>query len=116
VTEVRLAAVMIDTTDVDRLVAFWTQLLGLEVRARYPSFVFLSRVSSDGPNIAFQEVPEAKAGKNRVHLDFHVGDREAFLTRVIDLGGSHVAEHAVDDFPWTICADPEGNEFCVAGE
>ncbi|RPI25490.1 MAG: VOC family protein [Actinobacteria bacterium] len=107
---------MIDTTDVDRLVEFWTQLLGLEVRARYPSYVFLSRVSADGPNLAFQVVPEAKATKNRVHIDVHAEDREAAVARVIELGGSRLADHGMGDFHWTVCADPEGNEFCIASD
>jgi catechol 2,3-dioxygenase-like lactoylglutathione lyase family enzyme len=115
-TDVRVASIMIDTTDVERLVEFWTGLLGLEVRARYPSFVFLSRVGSDGPNLAFQVVPEAKAGKNRVHIDIHGPDREVILKRVVELGGRQIEEHEIDGFGWTTCADPEGNEFCVAAE
>jgi predicted enzyme related to lactoylglutathione lyase len=37
----------------------------------------------------------------------------AEVARLVDLGGSVVAEHNLGDFRWTIVADPEGNEFCV---
>lgn len=113
-SDVEVAGIMIDTTDPDRLVEFWTSLLGLEVRHRHPTFVFLTPVTEGGPSLAFQTVPERKAGKNRIHLDLHSADREAAVARVIELGGSRLDDHHVGDFHWTVCADPEGNEFCIA--
>ncbi|NLU66274.1 VOC family protein [Streptomyces sp. HNM0574] len=61
-------------------------------------------------------VPEAKpAAKNRTHLDLattsaaHQAELVARLTehgaRRVDVGQGEV--------PWTVLADPEGNEFCV---
>ncbi len=37
------------------------------------------------------------------------------IARVLDLGGSRVEDHEIQGFHWTVLADPEGNEFCVAG-
>lgn len=71
-----------------------------------------------GRRILFQEVPEAKAGKNRLHLDVHAEDRDvdALVMRLEALGASRVEEQ--DQGPagrWWVMRDPEGNEFCAAG-
>jgi hypothetical protein len=58
----------------------------------------------------FQRVPERKIVKNRVHLDLRADDPDAELDRLIGLGAKLLATH--DD--WTLLADPEGNEFCLA--
>ncbi|MFF4219435.1 VOC family protein [Streptomyces nondiastaticus] len=70
-----------------------------------------------GRRLLFQDVPEAKAGKNRLHLDVHSepGGLEELVTRLEGLGAVRVRE--VDKGPaghWWIMQDPEGNEFCVA--
>ena len=70
-----------------------------------------------GRRLLFQEVPEAKTGKNRLHLDVHgePGALEETVARVEALGASRVRE--VDEGPaghWWVLQDPEGNEFCVA--
>jgi hypothetical protein len=69
-----------------------------------------------GRRIVFQRVPEPKSGKNRLHLDLHVGRerRQGEVERLAGLGASVLRE--VDDplGRWTVMADPEGNEFCVA--
>ncbi len=68
-----------------------------------------------GRRILFQRVPEAKTGKNRLHLDVHskAGRRDEEVTRLEALGASvtrHVKEAGGE---WVIMTDPEGNEFCV---
>lgn len=67
-------------------------------------------VDGPGPNICFQEVPEPKSTKNRVHLELVAGDRRSEVERLIGLGASRY--HEGDG--WTTLQDPEGNEFCVA--
>lgn len=71
-----------------------------------------------GRRILFQEVPEAKQGKNRLHLDVHQGDGDidALAARLERLGATRV--NRVDQGPagrWWVMRDPEGNEFCAAG-
>jgi predicted enzyme related to lactoylglutathione lyase len=65
--------------------------------------------------LLFERVPEAKAGKNRVHLDLHAGpegDRE--IARLTGLGARLIADNREPDGTgWVVLADPEGNEFCV---
>ncbi|MFK8907756.1 VOC family protein [Streptomyces sp. YS-3] len=61
-------------------------------------------------------VPDPKpAAKNRVHLDLattsaaHQTELVARLTAL----GARPAQVGQGDVPWTVLADPEGNEFCV---
>jgi hypothetical protein len=68
------------------------------------------------PRVLFQRVPEPRAGKNRVHLDVHVGaeQREAEVARLVALGATELWREAQGPLQWVTLADPEGNEFCVA--
>jgi predicted enzyme related to lactoylglutathione lyase len=104
---------MLDCRDLDTMAAFWGRVLGLEVEARYPGYVWMSRMSEGGPALAFQVVPEPKTVKNRMHLDIAVPDRDAAVALVEELGGTRLADHEMQGFHWTVLADPEGNEFCV---
>jgi hypothetical protein len=67
-----------------------------------------------GPRLYFQLVPEAKAGKNRVHLDLRIGDRESAVARLTELGARQLWTGQQGPHSWVTMADPEGNEFCVA--
>jgi predicted enzyme related to lactoylglutathione lyase len=107
--------VVIDVADHDAVVPFWEAALGWTAFAINDQFVGL-RAPADEPvgfAILFQRVPEPKLAKNRAHIDFDAADMEAEVVRLVDLGGSKIAEHSLGDFRWTIVADPEGNEFCV---
>jgi predicted enzyme related to lactoylglutathione lyase len=108
--------VVIDCADHAVVVPFWEAALGWASVRLNDQFVLL-RAPEDRRaafDILFQRVPEPKVGKNRVHIDFDAGDMEAEVARLVGLGASVVARHSVGDFRWTIVADPEGNEFCVA--
>jgi hypothetical protein len=70
-----------------------------------------------GRRLLFQDVPEPKTVKNRLHLDVHAGPggRDALVARLESLGATRVQEF--DQGPaghWWVMRDPEGNEFCVA--
>lgn len=109
-----VGSVVIDTEDVDRLVEFWGTLLGLEEKHRMgPHFVWLTSMGEGGPSLAFQKVPERKSGKNRLHLDLGVEDKDEAAARISELGGSKIDEHTNEGFTWYVMADPEGNEFCI---
>jgi hypothetical protein len=71
-----------------------------------------------GRRLLFQDVPEGKTGKNRLHLDVHAGPSGLgeLVTRLESLGATRVRE--IDKGPaghWCVMLDPEGNEFCAAG-
>jgi predicted enzyme related to lactoylglutathione lyase len=109
-----VTTVMHDTDDLGGAVAFWTAVLGLEVKYKDDNIAYLSDLSDGGPHLAFQKVPEAKEGKNRLHLDMMVEDRDAFAEWIVELGGSLIEEHNHPGWPiWIIMADPQGNEFCI---
>jgi hypothetical protein len=73
-----------------------------------------------GRRLLFQDVPEKKAGKNRLHIDIHggpggPGSLDELVRRLEGLGATRVAE--MDKGPaghWWTMRDPEGNEFCAA--
>jgi predicted enzyme related to lactoylglutathione lyase len=116
----RLVHLAIDATDPGRLARFWAAALRWEVTAeedgvanvwpqgyRYPDPVALPLV--------FLAVPEAKAGKNRVHLDLaseSAAHQAAEVERLLGLGAVR-ADIGQGDVPWEVLADPDGNEFCV---
>ncbi|MFG3098533.1 VOC family protein [Streptomyces sp. NPDC048202] len=68
-----------------------------------------------GRRVLFQRVPEAKDGKNRLHLDLHAGPerREGEVARLTALGATVLRDVSEPGGSWTVLADPEGNEFCV---
>ncbi|MCP3994774.1 MAG: VOC family protein [bacterium] len=108
-----VGTVMIDCNDLDGMVEFWSKLLGLEEKARFPDYVWLDRLGEKGPALAFQRVPEPRQGKNRLHLDLVSQDPAALAETVVELGGTRVEDHNMGDFHWTVLADVEGNVFCV---
>ena len=68
-----------------------------------------------GPYLQFLRTPDAKTGWNRVHLDLRPypgDDPVAEAARLRTLGATAV-DLGSSDVPWTVLADPEGNEFCL---
>lgn len=70
-----------------------------------------------GRRLLFQDVPEPKTVKNRLHIDIHAGPDglDSLVTRLETLGATRVEEF--DKGPaghWWLMRDPEGNEFCAA--
>ncbi|WP_088288083.1 VOC family protein [Kineosporia sp. A_224] len=81
------------------------------------------------PRIWFQEVPEGRVVKNRLHLDLsctpgrgrmHYAERssrlDAEVARLVALGASVVRRNAPEgaDYVAVTLQDPEGNEFCIS--
>ena len=75
----------------------------------------LVAVRGAGPRILLQRVPEAKAGKNRLHLDLNVGEDNlrAEIDRLVALGATEGREFKEASGHWVAMTDPEGNEFDV---
>jgi hypothetical protein len=139
----------IDANDPAVLARFWAQALGYRPEPpdgpgttwyeHYRARLGGERAFSDRlfdpaglmPPIWFQEVPETKAGKNRLHLDIYPTGRdntlpmqrrieivEAKVAELIRLGASveRRTRHDKPDDPiyFVVMHDPEGNEFCVS--
>lgn len=70
-----------------------------------------------GRRLLFQDVPEEKSVKNRLHIDIHSAPDalDDLVARLEALGATRVREF--DKGPaghWCVMLDPEGNEFCAA--
>jgi catechol 2,3-dioxygenase-like lactoylglutathione lyase family enzyme len=111
---ISLAVVAFDCNDLDQMIDFWTELLGVRVTSRDDDWVNLEPTTPGGPGLAFQLVPETKAGKNRLHLDVWVDDLPAEQTRAEALGARPVGERIHEgDGSFQVMHDPAGNEFCL---
>ncbi|MFF1867828.1 VOC family protein [Kitasatospora herbaricolor] len=140
----------VDCAEPDRLAAFWAAALGYRIEpapAPFPTWRAYwldqgvpeeelgtgdcsdSIVDPDGtgPRIWFQQVPEAKAVKNRLHPDLGVSGgrgvpfetrRERVRSEADRLERLGATRLRTEDSPDTgscsvLMQDPEGNEFCV---
>jgi hypothetical protein len=110
---VRVGSITVDCEDPHRLGGFWSALLGVAVVEVGEDYAELAKLSEDGPNLLFIQVPESKAGKNRLHLDLVVADVKSAVDSAMDLGARRAEDDLAGPFPWTVMLDPEGNEFCL---
>jgi hypothetical protein len=139
----------IDCHDPESLASFWAKALGY---TRTPPTepdttwweLYRFRLGEDAefgdrifdpeglrPPIWFQQVPEGKAGKNRLHLDLYPTGRDRSLpldrrieivdgkvAELVELGATvqHTTREDDPDDPgyFVVLQDPEGNEFCVS--
>lgn len=109
----RLEAIVIDVSDIKRAAAFWSAVIGQDFGASFEANFRRAKLPM-GVDLVLQEVPEIKADKNRVHLDIEVKDLEASLERVLAVGGHLVQRVAnTNGDPLVVCADSDGNEFCL---
>jgi catechol 2,3-dioxygenase-like lactoylglutathione lyase family enzyme len=111
----RWHALVVDSTDPARLGRWWAEVLGSEVVGADGTEVLVgprSAPADGGPLLCFSRRDDAKAGRNRLHLDLDPDDRDAEVERLVDMGARHV-DDAAGDGAWMALADPEGNEFRV---
>jgi hypothetical protein len=114
----RIEDLVIDCSAPLELAAFWAAALGFEVTESSEEegdvWAAVARPASKGLSLLFQQVPEGKAAKNRLHLDLRpAGTRDQEVERLRWLGASVMEGFAGPDATWTVMQDPEGNEFCV---
>ncbi|GAB7035092.1 VOC family protein [Streptomyces sp. NPDC021749] len=108
--------ITVDCTDAHRLATFWAAVLGGSLAEDDVPGDPEATVSAAAGALLFVAVPEAKAGKNRLHLDLQPQDRgrDEEVERLLALGATLVADHRrPDGTGWATMADLEGNEFCV---
>ena len=111
-----VSAVVIDCRDPEVLARFWSEALDYTVHGEAEGYVGLVPAEGrTGPHLDLVLVPEERRGKNRLHLDLRAldGDRAGEVARLEGLGARRVDVGQGEDVPWTVLADPEGNEFCV---
>jgi hypothetical protein len=111
----RLRTVVVDCLDPVPLAEFWAAVLGTEVAYAEDGWVSLRSAGAGHPRVAFQQVPESKVAKNRLHLDVWVPDIEAAAVAAEALGATRLGGPVpVEESPepFQVMADPAGNEFC----
>jgi hypothetical protein len=109
----RWLGLVVDCRDPARLARWWAEVLGYRITFEKPDLVAIAGTDGTHPGISFVPVPEAKAGKNRLHLDLAPDDQPAEIERLVDMGARHVDIGQPAGGGSTVLADPEGNEFCV---
>jgi hypothetical protein len=113
-----MQAVIVHCLDPGRLARFWAEALGWRITVdQDPEWVVEppegSREDCVVPDLLFIKVAGAKQGQNRLHLDLRPDqDQAAEVARLEALGAIKV-DVGQGEVPWTVMADPEGNELCV---
>lgn len=133
-----------DCADPAALAAFWAEALDYELQPPPPGFDSWDAaleafgvppdqrnsrsalVAEGAPRIFFQQVPEGKTAKNRVHLDIRVAEGKqgaermdvlaAEAERLAALGATLAYRIEPDgqmEQGFITMHDPEGNEFCL---
>ncbi|WP_371402131.1 VOC family protein [Kribbella sp. NBC_00662] len=116
----RLVQVVIKAQDNSALGRFWAEALGWKVTGDKPEETNLEPEGVTYPDptaVVVDLIPGAqpKTVKNRVHIDLATSSAEhqAELAARLQPLGATPADIGQGDVPWTVLADPEGNEFCV---
>lgn len=105
---------VVDAQDVPVLAEFWRLVLGWDATV-HGDEVELAPADGSMPTILFVPVPEAKAGKNRLHIDVSPAldsDQATELKRLLALG-ARLVDIGQGEPTWHVLADIEGNEFCL---
>lgn len=111
-----LQMINLDCADVAAQADFWSRALGVPVDDNDGN-AFMRTIGYGRealPRMMFLAVPEKKTVKNRMHLDLTTDDRAAEVARLVALGATSLRDHDEWGIRWTVLADPEGNEFCIA--
>ncbi|MEV0303612.1 VOC family protein [Streptomyces prasinus] len=108
--------VAIDCANAYELARFWGEVTGRPPHPEdEPGDPEVQVPLAEGPVLHFNQVPEGKTIKNRIHLCLRPEtSREQEVERLLGLGAALVTDRRnPDGSGWAVLADPEGNEFCV---
>jgi predicted enzyme related to lactoylglutathione lyase len=99
-----------DADDAHRVAAWWQAVLGGTLEDDEQGYSWLGDVPElPFEGIFFVPVPEAKATKNRIHVDVQTQDLDGLLSH----GATVLREKGDGGIGWTVLTDPFGNEFCA---
>jgi predicted enzyme related to lactoylglutathione lyase len=111
-----LQNVAIDCADAYELARFWSKVTGRPQHPEDEPGAHETQVLlAEGPVLHFNQVPEPKTIKNRIHLCLRPEtSRDQEVERLLEIGATLVTDlRNPDGSGWAVLADPEGNEFCV---
>ena len=104
----RLGAVVLKVSDVNRAREFWSAALGFERDARNPDFL-VPRDPAPGTRLHVDD-------NDRTHLDLWAddeADQQVQVDRLVSLGAKRVEWDYPEDADFVVLGDPDGNLFCV---
>ena len=106
-----IKSVSFDAADALEAARFWAAALNSDVEEDSTSAkAFVEAPGWGGPNIWFNQVPEPRLAKTRMHFDLRAaGSVQAEVARLEKLGAVVVERHASH----VVMCDPDGHEFCV---
>jgi hypothetical protein len=137
--------VVVDCAEPHQLADWWAGVLGWEVEPQDPDFIrsmvdqgFATDADTTthhgalvwasgaairhpeglrrAPRVLFQQVPERKTVKNRVHLDLRSDEPPSLAEkdRLLALGATEIGSGTQGpQVAWVVLQDPEGNELCL---
>ena len=112
----RVCQFVIDVSDLDQGVAFWTAALdGVEEEISETSREIYRRIRLPDSEIRIllQRTGDRKISKERMHIDLETDNVEAEVERLEALGAVRWDHQQERGFDFWVLRDPWGNEFCV---
>jgi predicted enzyme related to lactoylglutathione lyase len=108
----RLGHLTLDTTDLDRAVAFWSAVFDGSVwQAEDGSIAIVSAAGM--PDLMVQRVDATGSHKNQLHLDLFATELDAEITRLEGLGARPLGRYQQWGTTWATMLDPDGYVFDV---
>lgn len=105
-----------DANDAAALAGFWSGVLERPVdEGATESFATVGATGDQPlrPAFMFIQVPEPRAGKNRIHVDLHSSDLQTEIDRVLALGATKIGDFDEYGATWATFSDSEGNLFDI---
>jgi predicted enzyme related to lactoylglutathione lyase len=112
----KLGMITLDTHDALPLATWWAAQLDAEVAQTNEGWYVVLAGGGLPALMAFQQVEDPTPGKNKMHLDLTASDVDAEVDRLLAAGAGLVERRSMPGFSWVTMTDPQGNEFCVAGD
>jgi predicted enzyme related to lactoylglutathione lyase len=112
----RLCHFVIDVSDLDKGVSFWSAVLDAveEPLPEKSCHIYRRlRLLDSETRILLQKTSDEKTSKERMHLDLETDDVEAEVIRLEALGATRWDHQVERGFDFWVLRDPWGNEFCV---
>jgi hypothetical protein len=108
-----IGSIVIDCTDLARMIAFWQEALHYVPRdPPQPDGVILKDPAGRGPNVNLSLGSEGPLDDYRLHLDLYASNPVAEVDRLLKLGATlELGPQEGHDF--VTLADPDGNLFDV---
>ena len=118
--KLKLARIVLDSTDVKRSAAFWSKALGYEVASKSETFWSMRHpTDARATRLGLQPTDERKRvdEANPLHLEVFTDDMEREARRLEKLGATRAKgwPYGEDDPNWIVMLDPDGHEFCIVG-